>query len=230
MENLSFSVVGSMGGNPPGLGFWSLVAVGLLLGLRHATEADHVVAVSTIASESRNPLVAALIGGLWGVGHTVSIVAVGVFVLGLRVAVPEKAAGWLEFGIAGMIIALGVRAVRTGGSHHIHSPEEFPSRNPGWFTKFGFRPLLVGLAHGLAGSAALTLAVLSQIRDFGMGIFYLAAFGFGTVVGMMLASGCIGIPFALAGTKAPQTVGRIRVGAGLVGIVFGVWYGFTHLP
>jgi high-affinity nickel-transport protein len=213
-----------------GLSFWSLVAVGFLLGLRHATEADHVVAVSTIVSEYRNPLAAAAVGGLWGIGHTFSIIAVGMFVLGLRIALPERAAGWLEFGIAVMIVVLGVRAVRAARVPHDHSPVESTPRNLTGLAKFGIRPLLVGLAHGLAGSAALTLAVLSQIRGFGTGMFYLAAFGFGTVVGMMVASGCVGVPFAIAGRSNPQIARGIRMAAGLAGIGFGIWYGLGCLP
>lgn len=213
-----------------GLSFWSLVAVGFLLGLRHATEADHIVAVSTIVSEYRNPLAAAAVGGLWGIGHTFSIIAVGMFVLGLRIAVPERAAGWLEFGIAVMIVTLGIRAVRAARAPHVHPPVEFTPRNLAGLGKFGIRPLLVGLAHGLAGSAALTLAVLSQIRSFGTGMLYLAAFGFGTVLGMMLASGCVGIPFAVAGRSNPKTARGIQAAAGLAGIGFGIWYGLGCLP
>lgn len=223
-----FFLAGWIDLNQTGLSFWSLLAVGVLLGLRHATEADHVVAVSTIVSEYRNPLVAAAIGGFWGIGHTVSIIAVGVLVLGMRIAVPERAAGWLEFGIAVMIVALGIRAVRATPSEHHH--EVVGSRDPARGANIGIRPLLVGLAHGLAGSAALTLAVLTRIGSFGTGMFYLAAFGFGTVAGMMVASGCVGLPFAIAGRSNPHIARGIRVAAGLAGIGFGVWYGLDCLP
>src|SRR5215204_7475816 len=101
-----------------------LLALGFALGLKHATEADHLVAVTTVVSEQRSLWRAAAVGGLWGAGHTASLVVVGLFVLTLRVAIPESVAGWLEFGVALMIIALGVnafaRALRGRSDAHVH--------------------------------------------------------------------------------------------------------------
>jgi len=93
------------------VGVLALLGLGLVFGLKHATEVDHVVAVSTIVSEHRNVLRSALVGGLWGAGHTASLVIVGVLVLVFRVAIPVPVANWLEFGVAVMIIALGVLAI-----------------------------------------------------------------------------------------------------------------------
>ena len=105
-------------------GAFALVALGLLFGLKHATEVDHVVAVSTIVSEHRSVLRSALVGGLWGVGHTASLMIVGVLVLVFRVAIPQRVANWLEFGVALMIIALGVlaitRVLRKRADIHLH--------------------------------------------------------------------------------------------------------------
>src|SRR6185436_16662560 len=88
-----------------------VLGLGLVFGLKHATEADHVVAVSTIVSEHRNIAKAALVGGLWGLGHTLSLVVVGAFVLALRITIPESVAHWLEFCVALMIITLGATAL-----------------------------------------------------------------------------------------------------------------------
>src|SRR5882672_7164265 len=96
------------------VGVFALLGLGLVFGLKHATEVDHVVAVSAIVSEHRNVLRSALVGGLWGAGHTASLVIVGVLVLVFRVAIPRPVANWLEFGVALMIIALGVLAVTRG--------------------------------------------------------------------------------------------------------------------
>src|SRR6185503_13528568 len=94
------------------IGTFGLLILGLVYGLKHATEADHIVAVSTIVSEHKKLLRAALVGALWGAGHTASLIVVGVVVLVLKIAIPELLAGWLEFMVAVMIIVLGVLAFR----------------------------------------------------------------------------------------------------------------------
>src|SRR5215204_3312919 len=108
----------------PSVGGFALLGLGLIFGLKHATEVDHVVAVSTIVSEHRNVLRSALVGGLWGLGHTVSLVVVGVLVLVFRVAIPPGVAVWLEFSVALMIIVLGalaiVRVLRKRPDVHLH--------------------------------------------------------------------------------------------------------------
>ena len=174
-------------------GAFAVLGLGLVFGLKHATEVDHVVAVTTIVSEQRSVWRAAAVGGLWGAGHTASLVVVGLFVLTLRVAVPEGVAGWLEFGVALMIIALGVNAVARalrgradahvhrhthGGVEHAHihfhedeSLHAEPSaRHTHAVTRIGLKPVLVGAMHGLAGSAALTLLVLAQIDSVALGL------------------------------------------------------------
>src|ERR1700716_289176 len=87
------------------------LAIGFLLGLKHATEADHLVAVTTIVSEQRSVLRAGFVGALWGVGHTISLLVVGVLVIVLEVAIPLRVANALEFGVALMIIFLGARVL-----------------------------------------------------------------------------------------------------------------------
>src|SRR5919107_1718997 len=106
------------------LSAFALLGLGLVFGLKHATEADHIVAVSTIVSEQRSLLRSATVGALWGVGHTLSLIIVGVVVLALRVAVPESVARWLELGVALMIIGLGasalLRALSRRRDIHLH--------------------------------------------------------------------------------------------------------------
>src|ERR1044072_8611740 len=206
-------------------GALALLGLGFIFGLKHATEVDHVVAVSTIVSEHRNILRSALVGATWGVGHTASLVLVGMIVLILRVTIPESVSNWLEFCVALMIIGLGttalVRALRRGraASVHIHhhrhqdddvthahihfheqGKEHAPSARAHSHTvsRPGLKPLLVGAMHGLAGSAALTLLVLTQIESAALGLLYLAVFGIGSIFGMLLMSAPIGLPFALS--------------------------------
>lgn len=237
-------------------GAFALVALGLLFGLKHATEVDHVVAVSTIVSEHRSVLRSALVGGLWGVGHTASLIIVGVLVLVFRVAIPQRVANWLEFGVALMIIALGVLAItrvlhkradihlhrhsHDGQSHvHVHfhehgtshasaaSSEASPSPHSHAIALIGFKPLLVGAMHGLAGSAALTLLVLTQIQSVSLGLLYLTLFGLGSTAGMLLMSGLIGLPFALSGRRLTSINYGLQTVAGTISIAFGLWYAYA---
>jgi ABC-type nickel/cobalt efflux system permease component RcnA len=246
------------------LGVVALLGLGLVFGLKHATEVDHVVAVSTIVSEHRNVFRSALVGGLWGLGHTASLVVVGVLVLGFRVAIPLRVANWLEFGVALMIIVLGVLAVtrvlrkrsdvhlhrhtHDGQSHvHIHFHEQdtahadaavspsLPAAAPSHstapshshaITQVGFKPLVVGAMHGLAGSAALTLLVLTQIQSIPLGLLYLALFGIGSTLGMLLMSGLIGLPFALSARRLSGFNYGLQTVAGALSIAFGLWYAY----
>lgn len=238
------------------IGVFALLALGLVFGLKHATEVDHVVAVSTIVSEHRNVFRSALVGGLWGVGHTASLMIVGVLVLVFRVAIPQRVANWLEFGVALMIIALGVLAItrvlrkradihlhrhsHDGQSHvHVHfheqgtehasalSPDASSTRHSHAIARIGFKPLLVGAMHGLAGSAALTLLVLTQIQSISLGLLYLGLFGLGSTAGMLLMSGLIGLPFALSGRRLTSINYGLQTAAGTLSIAFGLWYAYA---
>lgn len=226
----------------------TVLAVGLLFGLKHATEVDHVVAVSTIASQQRNVLRSALVGALWGAGHTASLLVVGVVVLVLRIAIPESVSNWLEFGVALMIIGLGTVALwrllrkRTelhvhehshdGLSHvHIHFHEsdtrhEVKQKHSHAVSAIGVKPILIGMMHGLAGSGALTLLVLAQINSTWVGLLYLAIFGVGSIAGMLLMSGLIGLPFALTARNLSSVHNRMQMAAAVVSIVFGLWYAY----
>ena len=237
------------------MGILALMGLGLVFGLKHATEIDHVIAVSTVVSEHRNVWRSALVGGLWGAGHTLSLVAVGVTVLLFRVAVPQSVASWLEFGVALMIIGLGVMTVtrvlrrrsdvhvhrhsHDGESHiHIHfhehptahgtaaiSHSSLPTHSHA-ISKLGLKPLLVGAMHGLAGSATLSLVVLTQVPSVSQGLVYLGVFGLGSTGGMVLMSGLIGLPFALGGHRLSGISNGLQTAAGVVSVAFGLWYAY----
>ena len=226
----------------------AILGIGLLFGLKHATEVDHVVAVSTIVTQHRNVLRSALVGALWGAGHTVSLLIIGVIVLSLRIAIPESVSGWLEFGVALMIIGLGTaslwRSLRRRGDVHVHehshdgmshvhvhfheSQTQHDSRRQHSHTisRIGVKPVLIGMMHGLAGSGALTLLVLTQISSAWLGLLYLGVFGFGSVVGMILMSGLIGLPFALTARNLSSLHYRMQIVAAVVSIAFGLWYAY----
>jgi ABC-type nickel/cobalt efflux system permease component RcnA len=232
-------------------GAWGVLGLGLVFGLKHATEVDHVVAVTTIVSEQRSLFRAALVGGLWGLGHTASLIVVGAFVLALRIAIPEQIADWMEFGIAIMIIILGASAIlRTIGnrpdihvhrhrhddrSHtHVHfheaASEDISARadqHPHQhhvLKQIGLKPLLVGCMHGLAGSAALTLLVLTQINSVVIGMLYLLVFGAGSIIGMLIMSGIVGLPFTFKSRRLAGLDYGLRMLAGILSVTFGIWY------
>lgn len=234
--------------NVGSLSIVAVLSIGLVFGLKHATEVDHVVAISTIVSRHKNVFHSALVGALWGAGHTASLLIIAAIVLTLRVAIPVTVSGWLEFGVALMIIALGFsalwRALRKNGevhvhqhshdglSHtHVHFHESETRHQPASrahhshvVSRIGWKPVLIGMMHGLAGSGALTLLVLTQISSSFTGFLYVGTFGLGSIVGMLLMSGIIGLPFALASKKLTHVHQGIQTVAAVLSICFGVWY------
>ena len=230
-------------------GALGVLGLGLVYGLKHATEVDHIVAVSTIVSEHRKLSHAAWVGGLWGAGHTISLAVVGSLVLAMRVVIPERLAGFLELGVALMIIFLGISATarafgRRGDFHlhehthddvaHVHLHFHEPStRHAGpvkshshAIRQVGFKPVLVGAVHGLAGSAALTLLVLTQIRSMTLGLLYLGMFGLGSMAGMLLMSGVVGLPFVLSARRLTRVHYNLQMAAGALSVCFGLWYAY----
>jgi len=226
----------------------TLLGIGLVFGLKHATEVDHVVAVSTIVSRHRSLWRSGLVGAMWGAGHTAALLITGAIVLSLRVAIPERVGNWLEFGVALMIIGLGAAALwralakradvhvhehsHDGVSHvHIHFHENETRHHASKthshaISAIGLKPVLIGTVHGLAGSAALTLLVLTQIDSAWVGFFYLLIFGAGSIVGMILMSGLIGLPFALTSRNAGRVHHHLQTTAAGLSIAFGFWYAY----
>lgn len=232
------------------LSIMAVLSIGLLFGLKHATEVDHVVAISTIVSRHKNIFHSALVGALWGAGHTASLLIVAAIVLTLRIAIPQRISGWLEFGVAVMIIALGISALRRalrknahvhvhqhhhdGLSHsHIHFHENEAEHEPALRSQhshavshLGWKPVLIGMMHGLAGSGALTLLVLTQISSSSVGFLYVATFGVGSIIGMLLMSGLIGLPFAFSSRKLTNFHQGLQTLAAVFSICFGLWYAY----
>ncbi len=240
----------TMSGQKPlsSMGALAVLGFGLILGFKHATEADHVIAVSNIVSEHRKISKVAMVGGLWGAGHTATLLLVGLFVLLLRVTIPERIANYLEFCVALMIIGLSgtalARALRgrhdvhihrhahDGSEHtHLHFHDKETEHNEAAhrvhsLRQIGPKPFLVGAMHGLAGSAALTLLVLSQVSSVVLGLAYLAIFGIGSIFGMMAVSVIIGLPFAFSAQRLAGATLKLQAVTGLIGLLFGGWYAF----
>jgi high-affinity nickel-transport protein len=256
----------------------SIIVLGFFLGMRHATDPDHVIAVTTIVSRERSIRHAALIGGLWGLGHTITILGVGSAIIVFDLVVPPRIGLTMEFSVGLMLILLGILNL-TGimrwvaetvtppgpGEHshphghgdYVHSHRHGHSlENHGhaegatpvsWMDRsFGrlglyqaLRPLVVGIVHGLAGSAAVALLVLTAIRVPLWATLYLLLFGMGTIAGMMLITTAIAVPFTLSSDRFVRFNRSLGLVSGLVSLAFGIFIVyemgfvnglFTHHP
>jgi hypothetical protein len=220
--------------------------------MRHATDADHVVAIATIVSRERSVAGSALIGAAWGVGHTITVMAVGVAIIVFEVVIPPRLGLSMEFAVGIILVLLGVltltrmgRAVGAAHTHasvpgghaldlhdHLHAHGHAEEHTPlarldrsglGRIVFYQWlTPFAVGLVQGLAGSAAVALMVLSIIREPVAALGYLLLFGLGTIVGMMLITLILSAPFAFTAIDLPKFNWRLRAVSGLVSFVFGV--------
>jgi hypothetical protein len=197
----------------------SILFLGFFLGMRHATDADHVVAVSTIVSRDRSLGGAARIGSLWGAGHTVTVLVVGGAIILSGVVVPPRVGLALELTVALMLILLGARSLSgVGRRRHEHGASAIERRGDS-----RVRPLLVGTVHGLAGSAAAALLVLGTIRERAWAVAYLLVFGAGTIAGMMLITTALAVPFAALGRGTGRADKFLGVASGLASVALGVF-------
>ena len=205
--------------------FFSLAFLGFFLGMRHATDPDHVVAVTTIVSRERRVDRASGIGMLWGLGHTATILVVGGAILLFDVVIPPRIGLSMEFSVAVMLVLLGGLSLVHRRNGHRHSDSMPVTQHKHWF---GFqhqslRPLAIGVVHGLAGSAAIALLVLATIGNAVWGVVYLAVFGIGTVVGMMLITTAISIPFAYTSRRLAGFNRSLGFASGVSSVVFGMF-------
>lgn len=216
--------------------FVTTLFFGFVLGMEHALDADHVVAVSTIVSHSRSLWRSAVIGVFWGVGHTLTLLVVGLVVILLKVNTPESIALSMEFLVGIVLVGLGVEILRGyrrkrvhahahshGGTVHVHFHSHALGEDhdhdhdaaPSW------KPLFVGMIHGLAGSAALMLLVLTTVQSTTEGLLFILLFGGGSICGILLLSTVIAIPFALTAGRLEPINEAVRLVAGLVSMVLG---------
>ena len=187
-----------------------VLAISFLLGMRHATDADHVVAVTTIVSRQRSLARAAAVGALWGIGHTVTLLAVGGVMIVLEIAMPPWLGLSLELLVAVMLVVLGIASVIGGGASER-------------MVDSSARPLIVGTIHGMAGSAAFTLLALPLIASPLLAGAYLMLFGVGTIAGMIVVTLAIALPSAYLAHRMERARHVLRYAAGAVSIAFGLY-------
>jgi len=241
----------------------AIMAAGFFLGMRHATDPDHVIAVTTIVARHRSIRHAAAIGAYWGLGHALTLFVVGGGILLLGWVIPEHIGLSMEFSVGLMLILLGgwnlvgiipwirrslpsdLAIAEVGHSHahnhgeyvHTHSNGHVPESHPrppetiplGWldrmFRTIGvyqiIRPLIIGIVHGLAGSAAIALLVLTTIRNMKWATVYLCFFGLGNIMGMMLITVAMALPFSYTDTQSFGSERGLRIASGLISIGFG---------
>jgi ABC-type nickel/cobalt efflux system permease component RcnA len=222
-----------------------VIGLGLILGMRHSTDSDHVVAISTIVSKQKSIRGAALIGSVWGLGHTITIFVVGSLIILFGIEIPIRVGLSMEFCVALMLVLLGVlnltgvaQAItnRFTPSEKVFSMPQNTGRSGGklwdaWLRNsigqlgaFQFlRPLVIGLVHGLAGSAAVALLVLSTIHNPYWATFYLLIFGMGTMIGMMCMTAAMAVPLRYAGVRFARLSQYLGAASGMVSLCFGAF-------
>jgi high-affinity nickel-transport protein len=209
------------------------ISLGLVVGARHAFEPDHLAAVSTLVGGTRGSRSAVSLGLLWGLGHTISLVAVGIALVGLDAVMPARLGTAFELAVAAMLVVLGARAIvvglrnRSGSSPaHRHGPLEHAHGGTSEHIHLGrraiaWRPLTIGLVHGLAGSGALTALAFAKLPSAGARILYMVTFGTGSVAGMAVATGLAGAALSRV-ARHDRTRTTFALATGALSCVVGV--------
>jgi high-affinity nickel permease len=219
---------------------YAVLGLGFVLGIRHATDADHVAAVSTLVSEHRSLTRSCLLGTFWGLGHTMALLAAGIATTALRFSISPELERSLEKVVGGMLVLLGghvlLKSLAAWSRHtheHVHGPYSLrhshshpdaaaQRQNHAHLLSMGRRPFIVGLVHGMAGSAALILVVAAALPSPVGGVLYILVFGAGSTIGMLLVSGLIGLPFVLTAERSPRALAVIQLLAGVTSSGLGV--------
>ncbi|HYU09018.1 MAG TPA: hypothetical protein VEK77_06530 [Gemmatimonadales bacterium] len=223
-----------------------IVAVGGVLGVRHAFEPDHLAAVSTLATRPAARLwSAARLGLVWGLGHTVTVGAVALLIIALGVRLPDRFWPAAELLVAALLVLLGgvvIWRYARGRWHmhthshvaasphfHLHSHASSPDHGHSHTGGDARRSLGFGIAHGLAGSGAIAALLVAAAPDAATRIAYFAAFGAGTIVGMLGVSLTLSVLVRFAAERGARWATVLHVGAAVGSVVAGVAVGWSVL-
>lgn len=217
----------------------AVLAIGGLLGFRHAFEPDHLAAVSTLATRPSARLwSAARLGLVWGLGHTVTVGAVALVIIALGIRLPDRFWPAAELLVAALLVLLGSlviwRYVRGRWHMHVHTHPaagpHFHLHSHGTDAAHGHahgvvdarRSLGFGIAHGLAGSGAIAALLVAAAPDTTSRLVYFAAFGAGTIIGMLSVSLTLSIVVKLAAERSGRWATTLHLGAALGSVVAGL--------
>lgn len=218
--------------------FLTILTLGFVLGIKHAIEPDHVIAVSTIASQSKKLYRASLAGVFWGIGHTATLFIFGIILILMKGEIPEKWAMSLEFLVGIMLVYLGFTTILSLKNIHVHHHEHDGEEHKHFHSHIHNRnhnhkhkqrnvsylkSMMIGLVHGLAGSGAMVLLTMSTVNSIWEAIIYILIFGAGTVIGMLFFTTIIGIPFVYSAKKLKLNKTLTQV-TGVISTVFGIYY------
>jgi high-affinity nickel-transport protein len=217
--------------------FAAILLLGFFLGMRHALDPDHVVAITTIVTRQGKAVRAAAVGAMWGIGHTLTIFLVGAAIILLHVAIPTRLGLSMELAVGGMLILLGVLNITgvlrkaqerfdLGHNHagdHAHGPFRVIS-SLGVYNML--RPLAVGIVHGLAGSAAVALLVMTTISQPWWQLCYLLLFGFGTIAGMALITTVLAQPVTRSARHFTWIGSKLVFASGVLSLLFGLFVSY----
>lgn len=221
---------------------FTILSMSFLLGIKHAIEPDHMIAVSTIASQTKSLWRSTLAGVFWGIGHTVTLLIVGIILIVVKGQIPTSVALSLEFVVGIMLVYLGVSSIlalkkekihahihehQEGYDHnHFHGHKEIQEHQHAHKKVSYYKSLAIGIVHGLAGSAAMVLLTMETVKSVGEAIVYIGIFGVGTIVGMLLSTTVIGLPFVLTANSMKMNQGMTRL-VGLISVCFGFYYMYS---
>ncbi|WP_336771165.1 MULTISPECIES: HupE/UreJ family protein [unclassified Paenibacillus] len=193
----------------------TVLLLGLVLGIKHSIEPDHIIAVSTMVSNQKKLWRSTLTGIFWGIGHTSTLFIVGMVLVLLKGELPEVWAMSLEFLVGVMLVYLGYKNVVSVKRAYQHSHRHDKSSL--------IKVTVIGFIHGLAGSAAMVILTLSTVESVWECALYILVFGVGTITGMLIFTTILGIPFVYSKTSVKLNRGLMQA-AGTVSFLFGLYY------
>lgn len=218
--------------------YLTIMSFGFVLGLRHALDADHLAAVSTILAQRPTWRASSLVGLSWGIGHTFVLLCMGAVVLLLGIRIPEPVAVAAEFTVGVMLVLLGghlglrllkerwhVHGHDHDGRRHVHFHSHAVTADHGhlhWLQD-SIRPLCVGMAHGLAGSTGLLLIVVASSYSVLEGLGFIAVFGIGSIAGMMLIGLAMSVPVIWSQSNGRSAFLTVQAVASVGSVAIGLW-------